>query len=62
MSTATETEATTNVEAMPNGLVNLSFDGPVGILELSAPPANCYTHNMMRDIDEAILKLSLIHI
>jgi enoyl-CoA hydratase/carnithine racemase len=56
MSTATETEATTSVESMPNGLVNLSFDGPVAILELNAPPANCYTHNMMRDIDEAILK------
>ena len=28
----------------------------IAILELSEPPANCYSHEMMRDLDEAILR------
>ncbi|RME75783.1 MAG: enoyl-CoA hydratase/isomerase family protein [Planctomycetota bacterium] len=41
---------------MPHGLVNYRKDGAVAVIELNDPPANTYTHEMMRDLDEAILK------
>jgi enoyl-CoA hydratase/carnithine racemase len=37
-------------------LVDYRTDGPLAILELNDPPANTYTHEMMRQLDEAILK------
>ena len=37
-------------------LVNYRKDGGVAILTLNDPPANTYTHEMMRDLDECILK------
>jgi len=43
-------------ETMTNGLVDYRFDGGVAVIELNDPPANTYTHEMMRDIDDAILK------
>jgi enoyl-CoA hydratase len=36
-------------------LVNYRADGGIAILTLDDPPANTYTHQMMRDLDEAIL-------
>ncbi|HVY60179.1 MAG TPA: enoyl-CoA hydratase/isomerase family protein, partial [Planctomycetota bacterium] len=48
--------ATANVETMTNGLVDYSVDGGVAIIAMNDPPANTYTHEMMRDLDEAILK------
>jgi enoyl-CoA hydratase len=47
---------TANVETMTNGLVDYRVDGGVAIIEMNDPPANTYTHEMMRDLDEAILK------
>src|SRR5215213_11787617 len=37
-------------------LVDYRTDGALAILELNDPPANTYTHEMMRQLDEAILK------
>ncbi|HVA38659.1 MAG TPA: enoyl-CoA hydratase/isomerase family protein [Candidatus Dormibacteraeota bacterium] len=36
-------------------VINHSVDGHVAILEMCDPPANTYTHEMMRQLDEAIL-------
>jgi enoyl-CoA hydratase/carnithine racemase len=41
---------------MAEKLVNYQADGGVAILTLNDPPANTYTHQMMRDLDEAILQ------
>jgi enoyl-CoA hydratase/carnithine racemase len=41
---------------MTNGLVDYRVDGGVAVIEMNDPPANTYTHEMMRDLDEAILK------
>jgi len=37
-------------------LIRSSLDGPVAVLTLSNPPANCYSYEMMRELDEAILQ------
>src|SRR5713226_7827261 len=37
-------------------LVHYMVEGGVAILELDDPPANTYTHEMMRQLDDAILK------
>jgi len=37
-------------------LVNTSAKGGVMTIELTFDPGNCYTHEMMRQLDEAILK------
>ncbi len=37
-------------------LVNYTVDNGVAILELDDPPANTYTYDMMRDLDDGILK------
>ena len=36
-------------------VVNYSKDGHVAVIEMDDPPANTYTHEMMRQLDEAIL-------
>jgi enoyl-CoA hydratase len=42
--------------AAPSGLCTYRAESGVAILELSDPPANTYTYEMMRALDEAILK------
>jgi enoyl-CoA hydratase len=42
--------------AAPSGLCTYRTEGGVAILELCDPPANTYTYEMMRALDEAILK------
>jgi len=37
-------------------LVHYTLDGGVAILEMDDPPANTYTYDMMRQLDEAILR------
>src|SRR5947207_13647426 len=37
-------------------LVNYRVDGGVAIIEMNDPPANTYTYEMNRQLDEAILK------
>ncbi|HTG15230.1 MAG TPA: enoyl-CoA hydratase/isomerase family protein [Blastocatellia bacterium] len=46
-------------EAMENKLINYSVEGGIAIIELNDPPANTYTHEMMRDLDDAILEARL---
>ena len=36
-------------------VINYWKDGHVGVIEMDDPPANTYTHEMMRQLDEAIL-------
>ena len=36
-------------------VINFWKDGHVGFIEMDDPPANTYTHEMMRQLDEAIL-------
>jgi enoyl-CoA hydratase len=43
-------------ENMPHGRVTWRAGGGVALLTLHHPPANGYTHEMMRDLDEAILR------
>src|ERR1700678_2988859 len=37
-------------------LVNYRTDGGVAVIEMGAPPANTYTYEMNRELDEAILR------
>lgn len=43
-------------ETMPNGKVVVTRSGGVATFTLTNPPANGYSYEMMRDIDEAVLK------
>src|SRR5262245_59375439 len=43
-------------EPMPNGKVTYAVDGAVALLTLTNPPANGYSYEMMRDLDEAVLR------
>ena len=44
------------MEATKNKLVDYRVKNGVAWLELTDPPANTYTHEMMRDLDDAILQ------
>jgi enoyl-CoA hydratase/carnithine racemase len=46
-------------EAMENDLINYAVHDGVAMIELNDPPANAYTHEMMRDLDDAILEARL---
>ena len=35
--------------------VGYAVDGGVAVLELNEPPANCYSYELMRDLDDVIL-------
>ncbi len=50
------TTAPVQSETMTNGLIDYRVEGGVAVIEMNDPPANTYTHEMMRDLDEAILK------
>ena len=43
-------------ETMPRGKATYASGGGVALITLSNPPANGYSHEMMRDLDEAILR------
>src|SRR5262249_566075 len=47
--------ATTTAEAQKT-LINYRNDAGIGIIEMNDPPANTYTYEMNRQLDEAILK------
>jgi enoyl-CoA hydratase/carnithine racemase len=42
--------------ALPNGKVTYASGGGVALLTLTNPPVNGYSYEMMRDLDEAILR------
>ena len=46
-------------EVMENRLVGYSAENGIAVLELTDPPANTYTYEMMRDLDDAILEARL---
>jgi enoyl-CoA hydratase len=43
-------------QPMPNGKVTYASEGGVALLTLTNPPANGYSYEMMRDLDEAVLR------
>jgi len=43
-------------QPMPNGKVTYATDGGLALLTLTNPPANGYSYEMMRDLDEAVLR------
>jgi enoyl-CoA hydratase len=51
---ATTVQPATGESSKP--LVNYSVDGGVALIEMCDPPANTYTYEMNRQLDEAILK------
>jgi enoyl-CoA hydratase/carnithine racemase len=47
---------TTTANATRTKLVDYKKEGGIALLTLNDPPANTYTHEMMRDLDDAILQ------
>src|SRR5207302_10910258 len=45
-----------STEQSAKQLINYRVDGGVAVLEMCDPPANTYTYEMNRQLDEAILK------
>jgi enoyl-CoA hydratase/carnithine racemase len=43
-------------EKLPNGLATYAAGEGVALITLTNPPANGYSHAMMRDIDEAVMR------
>ncbi|MFN0009211.1 MAG: enoyl-CoA hydratase/isomerase family protein [Planctomycetota bacterium] len=43
-------------ESLPNGKVTYASSGGVALLTLTNPPANGYSHEMMLDLDAAVLR------
>jgi enoyl-CoA hydratase/carnithine racemase len=43
-------------QPLPNGKVTYATDSGVALLTLTNPPANGYSYEMMRDLDEAVLR------
>jgi enoyl-CoA hydratase len=43
-------------ETLPNGKATYAGGGGIALITLQNPPANGYSHEMMRDIDEAVLR------
>ena len=58
MTVETATEPTTQTQTPQNGqtLVHYEVREGVAYFTLDFPPANCYTHEMMRQLDESILR------
>ncbi len=43
-------------QTLDNGKANYAVEGGIALIRLTNPPANGYSYEMMRDLDEAILK------
>jgi enoyl-CoA hydratase len=54
MATVTTTQTTTGETTKQ--LINYRTDAGVAVIEMNDPPANTYTYEMNRQLDEAILK------
>lgn len=50
------TDALGAPETLPNGKVTYATGGGLALVTLTNPPANGYSYEMMRDLDEAILR------
>ena len=55
MATVTQPQSAEAAAARPP-LVGYRTEGPIAILTMDDPPANTYTYEMMRELDEAILR------
>src|SRR5579883_1991060 len=55
MATVTQPQGAEAAAARPP-LVGYRTEGPIAILTMDDPPANTYTYEMMRELDEAILR------
>ena len=53
---AASQKSQSTAQRMPNGLVEYESVGGLAILTMTDPPANTYTHEMMLDLDLAVLK------
>jgi enoyl-CoA hydratase len=47
--------ASTTTATESRALINYQVEGGIAWLEMNDPPANTYTHEMMREMDDAIL-------
>ena len=54
--TATNPSGLGPAVTLPNGKVTYASGGGVALITLVNPPANGYSHAMMRDLDEAVLR------
>jgi enoyl-CoA hydratase/carnithine racemase len=54
--TATNTPILPAAEALPHGKATYAAGGGIALITLTNPPANGYSHAMMRDLDEAVLR------
>ena len=45
-----------DAEFLPNGKIAYATGGGIALLTLTNPPANGYSYEMMRDLDEAVLR------
>ena len=41
---------------MADGTIDQSTEGGISLIELNHPPVNSYTHEMLRELDDALLK------
>ena len=48
--------ASTTTATESRALINYQLEGGIAWLEMNDPPANTYTHEMMREMDDAILR------
>ncbi len=56
MSAPETSTALSAAEILPNGKATYAAGGGLALLTLTNPPANGYSHEMMRDLDEGILR------
>tara|TARA_R110002096_G_scaffold24453_4_gene76963 strand:+ start:5438 stop:6355 length:918 start_codon:yes stop_codon:yes gene_type:complete len=56
VSTMTERAPLGSAELLSNGKVSYATGGGMAVLTLTNPPANGYSYEMMRDLDEAVLR------
>ncbi len=56
LETLAQPESKTDTQTNAKTLINYRVERGVAILEMVDPPANTYTHEMMRQLDDAILR------
>ena len=54
--TTADTTADTMADTLPDTLIRYAVEDGVAVFMIDDPPANTYTYEMMRDLDDAILR------
>ncbi len=54
--TTADTTADTMADTLPDTLIRYAVEDGVAVFTIDDPPANTYTYEMMRDLDDAILR------